>query len=170
MGDKTQLLTILLATKTKKHFLLFLAIMSAFTISVGLAVIFGSGLSLIIPHKILHLVSGGIFILLGFFVFWNGKMKKQKYKKIRLTHPFFTAMVLTFLADFGDKTQIALALFAVDHRPLLVFFAGMLALGLDTVLMIVFSKVILKFIKESVMEKIAGILFIVAGILLLISK
>ena len=170
MGDKTQLLTILLATKTKKHFLLFVAIMSAFTVSVTIAVIFGAGLSLIIPHVILHIISGSLFILLGVIIVRDGKKKKNKYKSLKLNHPFLAAFILTFLADFGDKTQLALALFAVDYKPLLVFAAGMLALGLDTILMIVFSKVILKFINESLMEKIAGFLFIAAGIFLLISK
>lgn len=78
--------------------------MSAFTVSVALAVIFGAGLSLIIPHNILHIISGSVFILLGIIVFKDGKKKKQKYKHLSLKHPFLTAMVLTFLADFGDKT------------------------------------------------------------------
>jgi putative Ca2+/H+ antiporter (TMEM165/GDT1 family) len=49
--------------------------MSAFTINVTLAVIFGAGLSLIIPHNILHIISGGIFILLGILIFKDGKKR-----------------------------------------------------------------------------------------------
>ena len=168
MGDKTQLLTILLATKIRKHVLLFIAIMSAFTISVALAVIFGAGLSLIIPHHILHIISGSLFILLGILLIRDGKKKEIKHKRLKLTHPFLTAFILTFLADFGDKTQLALALFAADQNAFLVFGAGILALGLDTFLMIIFSKLILKKINHALIERLAGILFILSGIYLLI--
>src|SRR5438034_872560 len=63
MGDKTQLITLILATKTKKHFLLFLAIMTGFLVGVSLAVFVGAGISQLIPHKVLKIISAVILII-----------------------------------------------------------------------------------------------------------
>ncbi|MGI8420201.1 MAG: TMEM165/GDT1 family protein [Candidatus Levyibacteriota bacterium] len=161
IGDKTQLLTILLSTRTKKHFLLFLAIMTGFTVGVTLAVILGSGLALLIPHKVLKVISGVIFIILGALIFLDGR--KGVSKKKHYPHKFFSIAGIIFLADFGDKTQIAIALFASSYSPYIVFLAAIAALGLDTLLLVLFSKVIMKRLKESIIEKIAGAIFIGVG-------
>lgn len=166
MGDKTQLLTLLLATRVKNHVMLFFAIMTGFAVGVVLAVIFGSALALLIPHKLLKVVSGIIFIILGVLIFLDGRKSTNKYKKLRYHHHFFSIAGLIFLADFGDKTQIAIALFASSYPPVIVFLAGIAALGLDTLLLVLFSKFIAKKVKESLLEKIAGTIFIGVGTLL----
>lgn len=169
MGDKTQLLTLFLATKTKKHWILFWGVMTGFAIGVGLAVLFGAGLSHLIPHKFQHGISAIIFFVMGIIFLRDGVKKKQKYKNINLKHTYLTTAFLIFVTDFGDKTQIALTIFAVNNHPLLVFLAGILALGVDTVLMIIFSKLILRKINEHIIERIAGLLFIATGVFLLLN-
>lgn len=169
MGDKTQLLTLYLATKVRKqHFILFLAIMTAYLISEAVVVVFGASLNLIIPHNILHIVSGIIFLILAVFLIRDGRQKKKKYKNLRFHHLFLTTMFLIFLADFGDKTQIAITLYAAANNPFLVYLAAILALGLDTVIVITFSKVIAKKINESLVERLSGVVFAIVGILLII--
>lgn len=170
MGDKTQLLTIFLAARTKKSFLLFFAIMTGFAMSVTLASVFGAGISSLIPHNILRLVTGVIFIMLGIVIYIQGNKKKKAPKKLKIKHQFLSIALLIFLSDFGDKTQIAVALFSIDYSPFLVFTAAMAALGLDTILMIFFSKAITKKLKEATIKKFAGIIFATIGIYLLISN
>ena len=168
IGDKTQLLTLLIATRTKKHFILFWAIMAGFTIGVTLAVIFGSGLTLFVPHKILKMISSLIFIILGILIFLDGRKSVKKTKKLHFRHMFLSVAGLIFLTDFGDKTQIAIALFASTYHPLLVFLAGIVSLGLNTLIVIFFSKAIMHKVNEKIIEKIAGTAFVAIGIFLLI--
>lgn len=167
MGDKTQILTLLLASRTKRHIFLFFAIMTGFAVGVTLAAIFGAGISALIPHKTLGIITGLIFVILGIIIFIDGKKKAKKPKNLRIKHQFLSIALLIFLSDFGDKTQIAIALLSTDYPVIYVFIAAILALALDTILMIFFSKTILKKFNEKTIKKIAGIVFAGIGIYLL---
>lgn len=166
MGDKTQLITLIMATKTKKHFLLFLAIMTGFLAGVSLAVFVGAGVSQLVPHKILKIISAIVFVILGVLLLFKKKEENPHLKKLNIGNQFITTAFIIFLADFGDKTQIALALFAAANPPLLVLNAGMLALGLVTALTIYFASIITSKLKPHIIEKAAGVLFILIGLLL----
>jgi putative Ca2+/H+ antiporter (TMEM165/GDT1 family) len=170
MGDKTQLITLLLAAKTKKHFLLFLAIMLGFLIGVTLAVFVGAGISQIIPRNVIKIASAVIFILLGLFLLCKKETANKHFKQLRFGNQFITTSLIILVADFGDKTQIALALFAISNNPFLVIAAGILALSAVTILTIYFSKAITAKIKPFIIEKAAGALFILMGIVLFLQK
>jgi Ca2+/H+ antiporter, TMEM165/GDT1 family len=169
MGDKTQVLTLLLATRTKRHMMLFFSIMTGFAIGVTLAVIFGAALTKIIPHDLLEIISGIIFIIIGILVLKDG-VKKQKAQKVPMGNSFISIVLLIFLADLGDKTQIAVALFSTNYSPWLVWISAMVALGIDTIIIIFFSKAIVRRINEKTVKKLAGLAFIGVGIIVLINN
>ncbi len=168
MGDKTQVLTLLLATRTKKHLMLFFSVMSGFTIGVTLAVLLGAALIRIIPHNLLEIISGAIFIIIGILVLKDG-VRKQEVKKIPFGNSFISIALLIFLADLGDKTQIAITLFSTNYSPWLVWIAAMTALGIDTIIIIFFSKAIIRKINERKVKKLAGIAFIGVGVYVLLT-
>lgn len=169
MGDKTQVLTLLLATRTKRHMMLFFSIMTGFAIGVTLAVVLGAALTRIIPHNLLEIISGIIFIIIGALVLKDG-VKEQKVKKMPLSNSFVSIAILIFLADLGDKTQIAVALFSTNYSPWLVWISAMTALGIDTIIIIFFSKAIIKKINEKTVKKLAGIAFIAVGAYILVDN
>ena len=167
MGDKTQILTLLLATRTKKSFVLFFAVMTGFAISVTLALAFGAGLSELVPRSTLHAISGVIFMLIGIVVLKNS-VKKREAKNILPRTNFLPITFLIFISDFGDKTQIAVALFSTEYTPWVVWLSAMVALGIDTVLMIFFSKAIVHHVKEHIIKRIAGVTFFGVGVYLIV--
>lgn len=76
-----------------------------------------------------------------------------------------------FLAELGDKTQLAvLTLSAESKKPISVFLGAIIAFGIITLLGAFFGNVITKFVPESIIEKIAAIAFIVIGILMFFEK
>lgn len=76
-----------------------------------------------------------------------------------------------FLAELGDKTQLAvLTLSAESKKPISVFLGAIIAFGIITLLGAFFGNVITKFVPEYIIEKIAAIAFIVIGILMFFEK
>lgn len=83
---------------------------------------------------------------------------------------FASTFGLIFLAELGDKTQLAaFAASAGSRSPWSVFFGAAIALVLSTLLAVLLGDTIQKFVPQSYLKIGAGALFIVFGVLLLIS-
>jgi len=82
-----------------------------------------------------------------------------------------TTFSMIFLAELGDKTQLAVLSFAIKNKsPLSVFIGAGGALLLTTALAIVLGGFLLKFIPESYVRYLSGGLFILFGGLILFGK
>jgi putative Ca2+/H+ antiporter (TMEM165/GDT1 family) len=72
LGDKTQLATLLFATRSPEHkWLVFAAAAAALTVAAALAVLAGGFLSQHINTKVLARLAGVAFILLGAWTLWR---------------------------------------------------------------------------------------------------
>ena len=82
-----------------------------------------------------------------------------------------TTFSFVFLAELGDKTQLAVLSFAVKSKsPFSVFIGAGGALLLTTVLAIVLGGLLLKFIPESFVRYLSGSLFVLFGGLILFGR
>ncbi len=82
-----------------------------------------------------------------------------------------TAFATIFLAELGDKTQLAsMALAAKSGAPLSVFLGAISALALVTLIGVVFGAFITRIIPEFYIHTIAGAMFIVIGLLMLAGR
>ena len=82
-----------------------------------------------------------------------------------------STFTLIFLAELGDKTQLALFSYAAEtRRPLSVLIGGGAALVLTTLLAVAIGGTIGRYVPESVMRWVSGALFIGFGILILWGK
>lgn len=162
LGDKTQLSVLLLCTKTNRRLQLFLGVMLAFLLVDGFAVVVGSWITNVIPIDILKMVSGAIFILFGLFIF-RSKARKGKGKSF-YRNPFISGFLLIFLAEWGDKTQIAAALFSTTYNPFFVIVGTMAALAAISLMAIYFGSLVSERIDERKMSKISGIIFVLIGL------
>lgn len=167
LGDKTQLSILLLSTRTKKYLHLLLGVMLAFLIVDGAGILIGSYVTTIIPIAILRIASGIIFIVFGVLILVRSN--KEVDTTSRFKSPFLSGFALIFLTEWGDKTQIAAALFAMEYNPLLVMIGTMIALALLSILAIYLGKFIGDKISSKIVTKVAGIVFIVIGASFLIS-
>jgi putative Ca2+/H+ antiporter (TMEM165/GDT1 family) len=79
--------------------------------------------------------------------------------------------VTIFLAELGDKTQVATLLFATDHNVsrLSVFIAASAALILSTLLAVAGGELLGRFISPAALRVIAAVGFIVIGVGMLLS-
>jgi putative Ca2+/H+ antiporter (TMEM165/GDT1 family) len=84
---------------------------------------------------------------------------------------FWVTFGTIFLAEMGDKTQLAALSMAAETRlPLTVFLAASAALGLVTLLGVVLGSLISQWLPETLLKKIAGTGFILIGGLILWGK
>lgn len=105
MGDKTQLLAFSLAARFKKPWIIMGGIFVATVLNHALASYTGQWASHVLRHDILGYILGVSFIVFGFWTLkpdtLNEKKEKPKFGA------FLTTAVLFFLAEMGDKTQLA---------------------------------------------------------------
>jgi putative Ca2+/H+ antiporter (TMEM165/GDT1 family) len=85
---------------------------------------------------------------------------------------FFTVFGTIFLAELGDKTQLAvMALSAENKNGLLSILLGsILALALTSLLGVLLGGVIAKYVSANIIQYIAGGLFIIIGIFIVLGK
>ncbi|MCD6533640.1 MAG: TMEM165/GDT1 family protein [Deltaproteobacteria bacterium] len=83
---------------------------------------------------------------------------------------FFTVFITVFLAELGDKTQLATMLFATDREnsKLTIFLAASLALIAATAIGVLAGLLLSQFISEKTLHITAGIGFLLIGGFLLL--
>lgn len=167
IGDKTQISIFLLASKTQKHFQLLVGIILAFCLINGLSVLFASILIKYFSLRIIKIISALIFITFGLFALLVTTDEHVEESQQQTNNPLLVGFSLTAIAEIGDKSQIAMALFAIKFNPLVVFITGILALSSISVLTLYAGRYLCKRINQKLIHRITGILFIIIGILFL---
>lgn len=162
LGDKTQLAIILLSSRTRDHLKLLIGIVLAFMIVDGVAILAGSLITYIIPITFLRIFSGVVFIIFGIVILKgsNGKLEDSLHFK----SAFLSGFTLIFITEWGDKTQIAAALFASEYNTIMVLIGTLASLTLVSIAAIYLGKFISNKINRKIMTRIAGITFIIMGI------
>ncbi len=162
MGDKTQLSILLLSSRTKEYFKLLLGVVLAFLIVDGVAIMLGSWITNIVPAHILRLVSAAIFIGFGLLILKSNKEDEEVDASFK--NPFVSGFTMIFLSEWGDKTQIASALFAAEYNPWMVLIGVMIALTLLSIMAIYLGRFISGRIDRRLITRIAGVVFIIIGL------
>lgn len=86
-------------------------------------------------------------------------------------HGFWLAFGLVFLAELGDKTQLAtLMLSANGHPPVVVFLGAAVALVLVALISVVLGDALGNVVPVRVIHACAGVAFLVIGGLLLFGR
>ena len=84
---------------------------------------------------------------------------------------FWTAFGALFLAEMGDKTQLAAITLAAQTRsPVSVFLGAALALALVSLIGVGLGTVLGEYLPENLLRKLAAAAFIIIGILMFLGK
>ena len=84
---------------------------------------------------------------------------------------FLSTFALLFVAELGDKTQLAVITMTAKHKmPLWVFLGATLALATVTLIGVVGGELITRVIPEAALRKIAAVLFVIMGVLMWFEK
>ncbi len=123
IGDKTQLLAFILAAKFRKPIPIILGILAATLVNHGFAGALGAWITSLLGPEILRWVLGISFLGMAAWTLVPDEFD-EKDARIARFGVFGTTLVAFFMAEMGDKTQVATIALAAQYRALLSVVAG----------------------------------------------
>jgi putative Ca2+/H+ antiporter (TMEM165/GDT1 family) len=164
VGDKTQLLAFLLAAKFRKPWPIIMGILVATVANHGLAGALGSWLTSLMGPQTLRWVLGVSFIAMAVWTLVPDKLDEDEAKLARLG-VFGTTVVAFFLAEMGDKTQVATVALAAQYHAFIAVVAGTtLGMMIANVPAVILGDRIANRIPVRVVHAIAALIFAVLGV------
>ncbi|MEO5349163.1 MAG: TMEM165/GDT1 family protein [Magnetococcus sp. YQC-3] len=166
LGDKTQLVCMTLAAR-HRPWPVFWGALLAFILLNILAVLFGSALSSWVPKNVLILIVAAMFALFGIQALRaSGDEEEGEEVEEKSGHGILIqAFLMIFLAELGDKTQIAVIGLASTAPPIPVWIGATLALGSSSALGVAVGRTLLQKISKKMLGRVSGIFFLtLAGI------
>jgi len=124
IGDKTQLLAFLLATRFKKPIPIIIGITLATLINHGLAGVVGSWITANVDPSVLRWVLGASFIAMAVWTLIPDKIEDEETQLATKLGVFGATFITFFLAEMGDKTQIATVAMSAHYNDVLMVVAG----------------------------------------------
>jgi Ca2+/H+ antiporter, TMEM165/GDT1 family len=130
IGDKTQLLAFLLAARFKRPLPIIAGIFCATIVNHGLAGALGAWITTAVSPQVLRWILAASFIAMAVWTMIPDKIEEEETRVAGKLGVFGATLITFFLAEMGDKTQIATVAMAAHYgNPLLVVIgttAGML--------------------------------------------
>lgn len=121
MGDKTQLLAMAFASRFRWQTVMW-GVFAATLANHLLAVVAGNYLTNIIPINYVKIAASASFILFGLWTIRGDKLEGED-KKFNFS-PFWTVAIAFFIAEMGDKTQLATVALAAEFHTILPVWLG----------------------------------------------
>jgi putative Ca2+/H+ antiporter (TMEM165/GDT1 family) len=121
IGDKTQLLAFILAARFKKPVPIIVGILLATIVNHGLAGALGAWITATVSPEILRWVLGLSFIAMAVWTMIPDTIEDEETQVARKFGVFGATLITFFLAEMGDKTQLATVALAAHYaQPVLV--------------------------------------------------
>ena len=124
MGDKTQLLSLVLAARFRKPWPIVWGILVATLINHGLAGAVGSWVTTLLGPEALRWVLGGSFLAMAIWILVPDKLDNGDEDAQPRFGIFATTVAAFFIAEMGDKTQVATVMLAAQFNSWFWVVAG----------------------------------------------
>lgn len=164
IGDKTQLLAFILAAKFRKPLPIVLGILVATLANHGFAGALGTWItSLVDPHA-MRWILGVSFIAMAVWTLIPDKFDEED-AQLAQYGVFVTTVIAFFLAEMGDKTQVATVALAAQYQSLVAVVAGTtLGMMIANVPAVLLGDRIAHRMPVKVVHRIAAAIFALIGI------
>ena len=164
IGDKTQVLSLLLAARYRRPAPIILGVLGATVLSNGLAASLGDLLARVLTPAILNWAVLLSFVAMGLWIMIPDKLREDDLPMRSAAGVFMTTLMSYFLAEMGDKTQIATVALAARFQEWLPVVAGTtLGMMLANIPVIVFGHRFADRLPVRWIHAIAAVFFLVLG-------
>jgi len=165
IGDKTQLLAFLLAARFKKPLPIIFGILAATVINHGLAGAVGAWITSTISPEVLRWVLGASFIGMAIWTMIPDKIEEEETLVAQRFGIFGATFITFFLAEMGDKTQIATVAMAAHYTvPLMVVIGTTLGMLIADVPAVFAGDKLANKIPMKLVHSIAAAVFALLGV------
>ncbi|WP_035823977.1 TMEM165/GDT1 family protein [Janthinobacterium sp. RA13] len=123
IGDKTQLLAFLLAAKFRKPLPIVLAIFVATIANHAFAAAVGAWITSMLGPNVLRWVLGVSFLAMAAWTLIPDKLDEDETKLAKYG-VFLTTLIAFFMAEMGDKTQVATVALAARYHDIVSVVLG----------------------------------------------
>jgi putative Ca2+/H+ antiporter (TMEM165/GDT1 family) len=124
IGDKTQLLAFILAARFKKPAPIIAGILLATLINHGLAGALGAWITAVVSPEVLRWVLGASFIGMAVWTLIPDEIEDEETQVAQRFGVFGATLITFFLAEMGDKTQIATVAMAAHYATPVIVVLG----------------------------------------------
>jgi putative Ca2+/H+ antiporter (TMEM165/GDT1 family) len=168
IGDKTQLLALVLAAKYRKPVPIVLGILVATLVNHAVAGYVGAWVSSAVGAELMRWILGISFLAMAAWMLIPDKLDDEEDKPARYG-VFLTTLIAFFIVEMGDKTQIATVALAAKYGSLLAVVGGTtLGMMLANVPAVLLGEVAAKKLPMRLVHGTAAAIFAVLGILVLL--
>ena len=170
IGDKTQLLSLVLAAKFRRPVPIILGILVATLLNHAGAGAIGAWITSVLGADILRWVLGLGFLAMAVWIMIPDKLDEDDAKVESSHHSIFiTTLIAFFLAEMGDKTQIATVALAAQYASLFSVVAGTtLGMMIANVPAVLVGDKMANKLPLNIVHAVAAVIFAVLGILALL--
>lgn len=167
IGDKTQLLAFILAARYRKPLPIVLGILLATLLNHGLAGALGAWITSLVSPEHLRWILGMSFLAMAAWILVPDKVEEGDLARTRYG-AFVATLIAFFLAEMGDKTQIATVALAAQYTALFAVVAGTtLGMMIANVPAVYVGEKLAHRMPVKLVHSIAAMIFAVMGIAIL---
>ena len=164
IGDKSQLVCMILAAKYRALPIMLGSVL-AFMLLNTLAVVFGLTIANWIPEALMATIVAILFTTFGIHALRVEENADDDNVEIDKAHSIFiTTFLLITVAEFGDKTQLAVVALSSTSIPLAVWIGSTVALITTSALGIWAGRTVLQRIPITFIHRISGVIFILLSL------
>lgn len=164
MGDKTQLLALLLAARFRKPWPIVAGIFVATVANHALAGAAGAWVTTLLGPEALRWVLGLSFIAMAGWMLIPDKADDLSSDDAPRFGVFGTTVVVFFLAEMGDKTQIATVMLAAQYNPYWVVVGSTLGMMLANAPVVWFGDKLTKLVPIRMVHIVSALVFAALGV------
>lgn len=169
IGDKTQLLAFLLAARFKKPIPIILGILAATILNHGLAGALGAWITSVLSPEVMRWILGLSFIGMALWTLIPDKIEEEETQIASQLGVLGATFITFFLAEMGDKTQIATVAMAAHYAtPFLVVVGTTLGMLIADVPAVFIGDKLADRIPMKLVHSIAAAIFAILGVMTLL--